>query len=228
MGALALSVANAMGNRIGKEQLAKLREIMRFKPNLVSLCGIADDATEADLSGLGMDAGDAAIFASELPEKGALSKFIFGGDDYKPNYQYVTPEPATLELGMTEADFSNKNLGVVGAIIISAWLTHKDNGGLSSVNVSNNNLWTAGIKALVEALKDNQIITELNISVNGMPWDSNGHCDKNILSGVIALSNTIRGMGALIKLDISSNYIAAAQGEDLQRICAAGGIELVE
>jgi hypothetical protein len=61
-----------MGNSIGKEMLSKLQEIMRSKPNLVSLCGIADDATEADLSGLGMDADDAVILASELPDKGAL------------------------------------------------------------------------------------------------------------------------------------------------------------
>jgi hypothetical protein len=47
---------------------------MHSKPNLVSLCGIADDATEADLSGLGMDADGAAILASELPDKGALKK----------------------------------------------------------------------------------------------------------------------------------------------------------
>jgi hypothetical protein len=46
--------------------------------------------------------------------------------------------------------------------------------------------------------------------------------------GVIALANAIPDMGALIKLDFSSNNIAAAQGEDLQRICAAGGIELVK
>jgi hypothetical protein len=43
-----LSVTNVM--------LAKLQEIMRSKPNLVSLCGIADGATGADLSGLGMGA----------------------------------------------------------------------------------------------------------------------------------------------------------------------------
>ena len=42
----ALSIANVMGNCIGKEQLAKLQEIMRANPNLVSLCGIAGDATE--------------------------------------------------------------------------------------------------------------------------------------------------------------------------------------
>jgi hypothetical protein len=61
-----------MGNKIGEEQLAKLQKLMRSKPNLVSLCGIADNATEADLSGLNMDADDAAILASELPDKGAL------------------------------------------------------------------------------------------------------------------------------------------------------------
>jgi hypothetical protein len=69
----ALSVANILGNAIGKEQLSKLQEIMRSKPNLISLCGIADDATEADLSGLGMDAEDAIVLASELPDKRALS-----------------------------------------------------------------------------------------------------------------------------------------------------------
>jgi hypothetical protein len=35
-------------------------------------------------------------------------------------------------------------------------------------------------------------------------------------------------MGALTKLDISSNYIVDAQGGDLQRTCAAGGIELAK
>jgi Ran GTPase-activating protein (RanGAP) involved in mRNA processing and transport len=71
----ALSIANVMGNHIGKEMLSKLQEIMRSKPELVSLCGIADDATEADLSGLGMDADDAIVLASELPDKGVLIKF---------------------------------------------------------------------------------------------------------------------------------------------------------
>jgi hypothetical protein len=67
-----LSVANVMGNTIGKEHLTKLQEIMRSKPNLISLCGIPDDATEADFYGLGMDADDAVILAAELPDKKAL------------------------------------------------------------------------------------------------------------------------------------------------------------
>jgi hypothetical protein len=49
-GNVALSIVNVIGNSIGKEMLSKLQEIMRSKPNLVSLCGVADDATEADLS----------------------------------------------------------------------------------------------------------------------------------------------------------------------------------
>jgi hypothetical protein len=106
----ALSVANVMGNRIGKEQLAKLQEIMHSKPNLVSLCGIADDATEADLSGLGMDADDAAILASELPDKGAISTVIVN----------TFPLPIQDIKSKSELDFSGKGLKVEDAIIIAA------------------------------------------------------------------------------------------------------------
>merc|ERR1711998_166414 len=69
----AMVTINVMGNRIGKEQLSKLQEMMKAHPALVSLCGISDDATEANLSGLGMDAGDAVVLADELPAKGALT-----------------------------------------------------------------------------------------------------------------------------------------------------------
>ena len=71
----AIVTVNIMGNKIGKEQLSMLQEMMQAHPTLVSLCGIADDATEAHLHGLGMDADDTAILADELPAKGALVKF---------------------------------------------------------------------------------------------------------------------------------------------------------
>jgi hypothetical protein len=83
-----------MGNHIGKEMLSKLQEIMRSKPNLISLCGITDDATETDLSGLNMDANDAIILASELPDKGA----------------------------MTSLNLASNSLGVEGAKLIAAVL----------------------------------------------------------------------------------------------------------
>ena len=74
---------NVMGNEIGKEQLSKLQEMMQAHPTLVSLCGIADDATEANLSGLGMDADDAVVLADELPAKGAMTSLNISNNRIK-------------------------------------------------------------------------------------------------------------------------------------------------
>jgi hypothetical protein len=77
-----------------------------------------------------------------ISDKGALSTLIFGdapdedsGSDAEE--EGTDWEPAVLEVGMTEADFSNKNLGPGDAIIISAWISHKDNGALTSINIKN-------------------------------------------------------------------------------------------
>jgi hypothetical protein len=111
----ALSVTNVMGNCIGKEQLAKLQEIMCSKPDLVSLCGIGDDATGADLSGLGMDADDAAILASELPDKGAMTSLNLASNNLRAEGAKIVAEaikvtkctPAiTLEPFSSPSDFS--------------------------------------------------------------------------------------------------------------------------
>jgi hypothetical protein len=80
-----------------------------------------------------------------------LTKLIFGGDGYQDIHNlWVTPEPATLEVGMTEADFSNKNLGAGGAIIISAWISHKDKGALSTVTMYKFPLPIEDIKTKIE------------------------------------------------------------------------------
>ena len=77
----AMVTVNVMGNKIGKERLFKLQEMMQAHPTLVSLCGIANDATEANLSGLKMDADDAVILAAELPAKGALTSLNVSNND---------------------------------------------------------------------------------------------------------------------------------------------------
>jgi hypothetical protein len=64
------SVINIMGNNIGKYQLLNLQKIMSSNPLLVSLCGIPDDAIQADLSSLEMDANEAVLLAAEFPSKG--------------------------------------------------------------------------------------------------------------------------------------------------------------
>jgi hypothetical protein len=83
----ALSIANVMGNRIGKEMLSKFQEIIRSKPKLISLCGIADDATEVDLSGLHMDDDDAIVLASELPDKGAMTSLNLASNNLCPSVE---------------------------------------------------------------------------------------------------------------------------------------------
>jgi Ran GTPase-activating protein (RanGAP) involved in mRNA processing and transport len=99
-----------------------------------------------------------------------------------------------------------------------------DMGALTKFDISNNSLYAAGAKALAAGLKGNHRITKLNLGGNGLGWK--GVYQNADMSGVIALADAIPDMGALIKLDISSNYIGAKQKKDLQRICMASGIEL--
>jgi hypothetical protein len=105
-----------MGNLLGKEQLTKLQEIMRSKPNLVSLCGIADDATEADLSSLDMDADDAAILASELPDKGALLVLLLQNNELFAAGAKALAEGLKGNQVITELNISANFLGQNGKL----------------------------------------------------------------------------------------------------------------
>jgi hypothetical protein len=95
--------------------------------------------------------------ANAIPDMRAISKLIFGGDDSDKldtiKREYIKHTPAVLEVGMTEADLSNRGLGVGGAIIVSTWISHKDNGALTSLNLSSNKLEAEGGKIVAEAIK---------------------------------------------------------------------------
>eukprot|EP00935_MAST-01C_sp_MAST-1C-sp1_P000186 g186.t1 len=199
----AMVTINIMGNNIGKEQLSKLQDIMKVHPTLVSLCGIADNATEANLSGLRMDADDAVILADELPAKGAMAKLIFGGDG---QIYGGHASPATLEVGMIEVVLRNDYLGVGGAIIVGAWISHRDNGAMVKFDVSNNDIRAGGGKALGDALKDNQVLQELNIASNKLNLQDNTKFSDTDMSGVIAISNAIPTMGALATITFGDTF----------------------
>ena len=127
---------------------------------------------------------------------------------------------------MTNANFSYKALGVGGAVIISAWLTHKDKGALLVFDISANSIGAPGLKIISEALEGNATMTNLNLANNAAtnPMDRSGRTDD--ISGVVALTNAIKDMGALTKIDLSRNNIPSDQEGRLQRICGAGGTEL--
>jgi Ran GTPase-activating protein (RanGAP) involved in mRNA processing and transport len=167
----------------------------------------------------------AEILADAIKNNGALAKLTFGGNSYKvedgydyylygegyeTKYKTVTPEAAVLEVGMAEANLSDKNLGVGGAIIVGAWISHKDNGAMTSLNISKNKMLTkeAG-KALADAIAANSVLKELDVSDNKWsrygdgkaPWmgDGPGFAKE--------LADGIKNNGALTSLNISSNQL---------------------
>ena len=101
-----------------------------------------------------------------------------------------------------------------------------DMGALSTLSLKSNGLLNKESgEVLAGALKANSVLTELDISNNYEQYDKSSQDGAGFAQ---ALAVGLVDNGALIKLDISSNNIAAAQGEDLQRIWAAGGIALVK
>ena len=70
------------------------------------------------------------------------------------------------------------------------------------MNISDNSLCAPGARALARAFRDNQIMTELNVSNNSLGFNY-----KTDMSGVKALASIVPTMGALKSLNISGNKI---------------------
>jgi uncharacterized membrane protein len=204
----ALSVVNVMGNRIGKEELSRLQGIMRSKPTLVSLCGIADDATEADLSGLGMDADDVSVLVLELPSKENLAKLSL------KNNKLATARAGEAlgkalkgNMVLKEFDISsnswndeltvNKVDGAGFAQGLSKGLS--GDGMMSALNISKNMI--KGAKAgegLGDALAANSVLKKLNLSgEKGSP-----NMDIDFMT---AFAPRLAQNSSLSVLDLSSN-----------------------
>ena len=77
---------------------------------------------------------------------------------------------------------------------------------LVKLDVSDNLLFAEACKAMAEALKNNQVMTDLNIASNFLGEDKN---DLPDMTGVIAISDAILTMGALVRFDISKNKVRA-------------------
>ena len=102
---------------------------------------------------------------------------------------------------------------------------------LTSLDISNNSIGPEGGKVLGDSLKNNTVMTELDISSNYLrlaEWESttslvDGMVDGMVeehklqhdLSGVNAISNAMSTMGALAKFSISFNYLRAEGGKAL-------------
>jgi hypothetical protein len=164
-----LSVVNIMGNNIGKYQLLNLQKIMSSNPLLVSLCGIPDDATQADFSSVGMDANEAVVLAAELPSKRSLSDLNLSRNclgrstlpegwiaycdmSMEGGYESEGVEPKLMYRHEESGKQTHRPGTLEARIVISNVI--KDT-KLLALNLSSNYLGTAGAKVVAEALTSN-------------------------------------------------------------------------
>ena len=75
---------------------------------------------------------------------------------------------------------------------------------MAKFDISKNQLYAAGGKAIAEALTGNQAMTELNIAGNDLGKKDRRTAD---MSGVIAIGNAIPTMRALTSLNVSDNNL---------------------
>jgi hypothetical protein len=209
----ALSVLSLNSNSLGPDGGKALAEGLKGNTVITKLdissndLSVDSDCLEPDMSGV-------IALANVLPDMRALSKLIFGGDPDRVDNDY---EPAILEVGMTEADLSEKDLGVGGAIIISAWLTHKDNGAISSANLLSNNIGTEQAHILASILKEHPTLKSLcGNQGDEMELDMSGK--KIGTEGAIMLAPEIINNGAVSIVNAMGNKIGKEQLDKLQEI----------
>jgi hypothetical protein len=209
----ALSIVNVMGNRISKEILSKLQEIMRSKPNLISLCGIADDATEADLSGLGMSADDTIILASELPDKGALLVLdvsncgIGNCDDLPSGWSLHLDSSAEYRYKHTDGrhqESAPDREKSTGAIAITNAI--KDMEALSIANVMGNHIGKEILSKLQEIMRSKpDLISLCGIADDGTEADLSG-LDMDADDAII-LASELSDKRAMAVLNLANNRL---------------------
>ena len=80
---------------------------------------------------------------------------------------------------------------------------NRDNGALSELDLSKNNLRSEGLSAVSEALKSTAI-KQLNIANNNLTYNQQ---TKKDMAGVIKFAEDMKDMGALVNLNISNNRL---------------------
>ena len=75
-----------------------------------------------------------------------------------------------------------------------------------------------GITALADALKNNNIMKELNIASNNLGKNSSWNND---MSGIIAICDVIPTMGALTSLNLASNHLKAQGAKHIAKAIKA-------
>jgi Ran GTPase-activating protein (RanGAP) involved in mRNA processing and transport len=208
----AISSVNLLKNRIGVDQAEALASILKEHSTLKSLCGNKGDETQLDMSGKRMDAGDAIMLVPEIVDNGALLVLSLKSNNLRADGGKALAEGLKSNQVITELNIADTNLAsghdMSGVIALADAIPGM--GALLQFDISKNHLRAEGGGALAEALKGNQVMTELNVADNMLVWDADPHGpDDTDMSGIVAFADVIPGMGAMTSLDLSSNGIGS-------------------
>jgi Ran GTPase-activating protein (RanGAP) involved in mRNA processing and transport len=203
MGAI-LSV-NLLKNDIPLEQAKVLANILKDHPTLKSLCGNNGDETELDMSGMKIGAEGASMLAPEIAGNRALTSLNLATNSLYAEGTKLLAEVLKGNKIMTELNISSNAMthgGMSGLVALADAIP--DMGALTLLDISDNVLGATGGAALAAGLKGNQVITELNIASNYLGLQPGGTSD---MSGVIALTDAMKDMGAISIVNLRENSI---------------------
>ena len=226
----ALTVANLLGNQLDAESAKMLAEVAKQKG--VSLCGIQRDQTTADLSGLALQPPDAILLASDLSQAvvtGGLTSLdlsnnllcgvtTFGGGTYTAEGITAIAEALRVNDGLTKISLANNELGEEGTKAICEAL--EQNKMLKELDISNIG-GTAGVKHVAKMLGVNGGLTSINLSDNqlcGVWTDYAGQHGAYTAEGITAIADALRVNGGLTALDVSNNCL---EDEGVSAVCEA-------
>ena len=144
---------NLAGNELKAPGLKALSQAL--KGSKISVLNISDNQLSYNEDSTGFDFSGITQFCEDIHAMGALAKLTWSGESYLEGGELKDAPPVTLDMDIVEADFSNKHLGVSGAIILAAFIKRKsfqDNGALVSLSLANNNLGAEGAQHLAKVL----------------------------------------------------------------------------
>ena len=209
----ALTSLNIKDNKIkrdGKIDLgnALLRSTVKFM--VCDEWSITPETESLDVSEKDLTEADAALLAGVICTNGPLTSLNISKNE-------MNTDKAGKALGhMLMSNSVLKELNVSDNFYFSSGQAFAEgiayglstNKALVKFDISGNALNAEGCKAIAEALKNNNTLTDLNIANNNMTYSTIKKA-LNDMSAVCAICDAIPTMKALVQFDISSNNIVS-------------------
>jgi hypothetical protein len=231
--ARALTSLHVGSNGIPEKEMREIMAIAMRVDNIEILCQVPfkdKTITELDLSGENLGTEGALVVAEYLD--GALTQldisdnmlcglYFDGSGTYNGAAVAALSDMLKVNSVLKELNMSKTYVGPEGAKVLSLGLS--GNGTMTVLNLANNQL---GKLVLPEGWSEKHGNAPAYGYIHTDGREHKGAPEGAKFEGSIALANAIPDMKALIKLDISNNYIGAEQKGGFQRICVASGINL--